>query len=102
MNQFVTKSFPCREFLNKSVETYCDTHKLEKKLANFDRFKAGRMNARGERVDIHMINRMKSLEEKEKKMMGFCQTDKSVLNRQQNKPMPNITEDERDKRDALW
>jgi len=84
------------------VETYCDTHKLEKKLANFDRFKAGRMNARGERVDIHMINRMKSLEEKEKKMMGFCQTDKSVLNRQQNKPMPNISEDERDKRDALW
>ena len=102
VNQFVNKTFACREFVNKSVETLCDQHKIEKKIANFEKFRAGRMNTMGERVDINYINRMRKLEDKEKKMMQFVQTDKSVLNRQSNKPMPIISQEEREKREALW
>ena len=50
MNQ---TSLACKEFLNKSVENICDRHKMERKLMQLDKFKQGRQNCQGDRVDIN-------------------------------------------------
>ena len=56
-NSLVSKAINCRQFLNLSVEKFCDQHTHEIKMRQFDRMRAGRMNTMGERVDINQINR---------------------------------------------
>jgi len=54
----MAENFACRTFLNKSIETLCDKHKYERKLANLSRAKAGRLGLQGDRVDVNAIKRI--------------------------------------------
>ena len=51
------ETFQCKTFLNKSVETICDRHKMEKKMMNIERHKGRRANLFGDRVDCNEIKR---------------------------------------------
>lgn len=64
-NSLVSKPQPCRHFLNQSVEKFCDQHKYAKKMQDFQRMRAGRMNTMGDRVDINQINKQRKLEKEE-------------------------------------
>lgn len=63
------------------METLCDEHQMMRKISQFSRFKAGRLNTMGERVDIHQIKRLRKMEEHEKQQMNFQMSDKQILNR---------------------
>ena len=54
----MAENFACRTFLNKSIETLCDKHKYERKLATLTRVKAGRLGLQGDRVDVNAIKRI--------------------------------------------
>lgn len=75
-NTFDAKKTQCRLFLNKSVETLCDQHKIERKIAQFSRFRAGRLNTMGEGVDIHHIKKMQKMEEENKHQLAFMRSER--------------------------
>ena len=51
------ESYQCRTFLNKSVESICDQHKMEQKLMRLNKQKGARLNLLGDRVDCNEIKR---------------------------------------------
>ena len=98
-NQFNTQPMNCRIFVNRSVETLCDQHKFEKRMNSFNKFRSGRANTMGDKVDINAINKIRKMQDMETKEMSFLRSDKSVLNRNGNRPMPMLSPKSRVKKE---
>lgn len=100
-NSFQSQTVNCRAYLNKSVETLCDQHKFERRMNQFNKFRAGRVAVMGDRVDINAINRMRKMQEQEQQELSFMRSDKNILNRTNNRPMPMLSPKSRAKKEEL-
>lgn len=68
-------------------------------MNSFNKFRAGRANTMGDKVDINAINKIRKMQDLEQKEMSFLRTDKSVLNRSGNRPMPMLSPKSRAKKE---
>ena len=91
--------FRCRAFLNKSVETICDRHKMEQKQEQVKKIHASRPNMMSDRVDVNAIKKVQKLEDAENKVGAFG--GNRQLNKNNKQPFKMQTQAQKTEKDKV-
>ena len=64
-------STQCRNFMNKSVESLCDTHKFMMQEKKLQEIRSRRLGLHSDFIDLNMVRKQQALEEVEKNIGAF-------------------------------
>ncbi len=64
-------STQCRNFMNKSIESVCDTHKFIMQEKRLHEIRSRRVGLHSDFIDLNMVRKQQALEEVEKNIGAF-------------------------------
>ncbi len=82
----ITPLSSCKQYLNKSIETLCDSHKLLQQTSALNKIRSGRNQFHSDTIDLNLVRKQQMIEDQEKRIGAFAGGRRTFANNNRGGP----------------